>query len=506
MSCQLVQIVVLIPADTMAHEDNDQMDDPVDIGGPVLQNTGRKYRHLQYRCMVHKLGCLLKELSEDKKAVITSFGFGGLLKAASYSLRMGLLEDLIACLAPDTGVLSVHGRELHMTPSHAGSLLGLPCSSPDVDGRLSPVGAPKERYNITRKSLTPRLLYTELISMPYSEKFKVKLLLYIIGTIIRQTGNIHIATTYLSLLPNLDDIRNLNWANYAFEGMLASVRTYKIGRVKGLKNKCIRGCIWILQLFYLEHLAVGIIHQPLVDRRPPRVSNWSETLITRAVKHITQHGAVGALTVSVFTPLDGTPSQREGQEESSLRIDFNALKMEFNKLESHVLAALTDIRRDIAGMAYGQPAANQDAAMDDVKEELASMKKKMDEMQGKLDDYITRDEYATKTGAGTAMDHRENEARDVSQDHRDVATGHGPTGPDPDIGVTQELHSVRIPLATRSKKEPTQGKAAEIIEWKITFQVIDVATGALTCEAMAMYGNRRRWYFPSRFSVSTHTS
>ncbi|KAJ0981538.1 hypothetical protein J5N97_009793 [Dioscorea zingiberensis] len=181
-----------------------------------------------------------------------------------------------------------------------------------------------------------------------------------------------------------------------------------------------------------------------------------------------------------------------GQEESSLRTNFNALKMEFKKLESHVLAALTDIRWDKASMAYGQPAAKPDATMDDVKEELASIKKKMDEMQGKLDDYIARDEYATKTGAGTAMDHQENEERDVSQDHTDVATGHSPTGPDREIGVTQELHSVRIPRATRSKKEPTQGKAAE---------VIDVATGALTREAMATYGNRRRWYFPSRFSI-----
>ncbi|KAJ0981487.1 hypothetical protein J5N97_009742 [Dioscorea zingiberensis] len=276
------------------------------------------------------------------------------------------------------------------------------------------------------------------------------------------SGNVHIATTYLSLLPNLDDIRNFNLAKYAFEGMLAAVRTYKISRVKGLKNKCIGGYIWILQLFYLEHLAVGIIHQPLVDRRPAAPHfTLVKTLKIGAVKHITPHGGVGARKVAVFTLLDGAPSHREGQGESSLRTDFNALKMDFKKLVSHVLSTLTDIRQDVVGIFYGQPAANQDAAIDDVKEELASMKKRMDEMQGKLDDYIARDEYATKTGAGTAMDHRENEARDVSQDHRDVATGHGPTaGLDPDLRVTQELHGMRIPHATRSKKELAQGKAA----------------------------------------------
>ncbi|KAJ0972550.1 hypothetical protein J5N97_020509 [Dioscorea zingiberensis] len=252
-------------------------------------------------------------------------------------------------------------------------------------------------------------------------------------------GNVHIATTYLSLLPiNEGDIPNLNWAKYAFEGMLAVVRTYKTGRAKGLKTKCIGGCIWILELFYLEHLAVGIIPQPLVERQPPRVSQWSASLISRVVKLVQRWRRE-------FTTQSGglLHWMARGQEESSLRNDLNSLKMEFERLETHVLSALNDIRRDVACMGHGQPAPNQDAAMNDVKEELASLKKKMDEMQGKLDAYKARDENATNPDVGAAMDHRENETRDVSQEDGDVPADHGPTaGPDPDIGVTQELHAV----------------------------------------------------------------
>ncbi|KAJ0962165.1 hypothetical protein J5N97_029993 [Dioscorea zingiberensis] len=216
--------------------------------------------------------------------------------------------------------------------------------------------------------------------MPHSEEFKKKLLLYIIGTIVRPTGNVHITTTYLSLLPNLDDIRNLNWAKYAFEGMLAAVRTYKSGKVKGVKNKHIGGCIWLLQ-----HMAMGIIHQPLVDRQLPRVSHWTTTLITRVVKHITQRGGVGARTISVFTPLDGTTSHtgvphREGQEESSLRTEFNALKRDFENLRTHGILTLTDIRQEVGDMVYGQLAAIRDATVDAMKKEFASMKNKMAEM------------------------------------------------------------------------------------------------------------------------------
>ncbi|KAJ0961130.1 hypothetical protein J5N97_000905 [Dioscorea zingiberensis] len=362
---------------------------------------------------------MLKELSDDKKAVFTEFGFGGLLEATSYSLRMGFVEDLVACVEPATGVLSMHGHELHMTPSHVGSLLGLPCSGPDVDGRLRPVDAPEERYGITRTSLTPTHLYMELLQMPFGEDFKVKLLLYIIGTIIRPIGNVHIATTYLSLLPiNEGDIPNLNWANYFTSSTWRGDNPPATSRAPAAPR----------------FTMVSIPHIPGCEARRPA---WR-----RRFTHGSCVYSIGWHEVS-----------QRGQEESSLRNDLNALKMEFERLETHVLSALNDIRRDVACMGHGQPAPNQDATMNDVKEELASLKKKMDEMQGKLDAYKARDENATNPDVGAAMDHRENETRDVSQEDGDVPADHGPTaGPDPDIGVTQELHAVRIPRATRSKK------------------------------------------------------
>ncbi|KAJ0975280.1 hypothetical protein J5N97_017245 [Dioscorea zingiberensis] len=265
------------------------------------------------------------------------------MEAATYSLRMKMMEDLISCFDVDTGELSVHGRRLHMTHSHAGSLLGLPSRGRDVDGLISQAVA-HENFGIARTSLTPSALYAELIQMPDGEDFKRRLLLYIVGSIIRPTGNVHISTSYLSLLHRLDEIKDMNWAKFAFEGVLAAVRTYKIARARGLPNKCIGGCIWLLQLFYLEHLAIGIIHQPIIDRGTPRVSFWTDARITRAMKHVIHRGGVRAHTVDMFTPSDHT-DRVEGQDVNDLKSQLDALQREVIILKSHVTLSLVDVRR-----------------------------------------------------------------------------------------------------------------------------------------------------------------
>ncbi|KAJ0977300.1 hypothetical protein J5N97_012774 [Dioscorea zingiberensis] len=306
--------------DTMSNDDDDQVEVPLGNGEPA------NHFPLRSRCMVHKLGALLKLLSEDKKAAITSFGFGGLMEAAIYSLRTKMVEDLISCLDVDTGELSVHGRKLHMAHAHAGYLLGLPSRGRDVDGLISQADA-HENFSIVRTSLTPSALYAELIQMPDGEDFKRRLLLYIVGSIIRPTGNVHISTSYPSLLHRLDEIKDMNWAKFAFEGVLAA-------------------------LFYLEHLAIGIIHQPIIERETPRVSFWTDARITRAMKHVIHRGGVGAHTVDMFTPSDHT-ARVEGQDVNDLKSQLDALQREVIILKSHVTLSLVDVRREMSDMVDG---------------------------------------------------------------------------------------------------------------------------------------------------------
>ncbi|KAJ0975573.1 hypothetical protein J5N97_017538 [Dioscorea zingiberensis] len=337
--------------------------------------------------------------------MITSWGFGGLLHAAVYSLRTKVVEDLVACFNPDTGILSVHGRSLHMT--YAGFLLGLPSSGVDVNGIISHTTS-HEDFGIARTSLTPVALYDELIQMPSSEAFKRKLLLYIVGTVIRPTGNMHISTSYLSLLGQMDEIKTMNWAKFAFEGMLAAVRTYKNGRARGISNKFIDSCIWLLQLFYLEHLAIGIIHQPIIDRELPRVTFWTDSHITRAVKHVKQHGGVGTRTVDMFTPADHA-AHTEVYDINELKSKVVALQREVDFLRSHVTISLTDVRRDMGDLIYGAVAG--------VREDLASQGKEIDVIRRTLHDFMARAKDGTKIGIGSTEGHREEEANNVSQDH-----------------------------------------------------------------------------------------
>ncbi|KAJ0981536.1 hypothetical protein J5N97_009791 [Dioscorea zingiberensis] len=108
---------------------------------------------------------------------------------------MRLLEDLEACFDPHSHFVSVRPRATNDVPT--------------------------DRSSIGRASSTPSELCSELVQLPVGGEFKRKLLLYIVGSIIRPTGNIQIPSSYLSLLDRLDGSIKLNWASYAFEGVLA---------------------------------------------------------------------------------------------------------------------------------------------------------------------------------------------------------------------------------------------------------------------------------------------
>ncbi|KAJ0967643.1 hypothetical protein J5N97_024560 [Dioscorea zingiberensis] len=292
----------------MDNNDNDRIVDPLDAANTPMHKC---------RCALHMIGCLLTLLNNEQKEVLISFDFGGLLQARSYSLRMGLVEDWIVCFDPDTGILSVHGQVLRMTAAHAGSLLGLPINGPDMESILDRDGVPGVDLPIERAKMTPSALFASLTKKPTGEDFTRILLLYIITTIIRPTRNNHIPSTYLSLLPYIDEIKNLNWAKYAHEGMLAAVQTYKRGQAKAAKNKRIGGCVWLLQLFYVEHRSIGIIHQPLCEREQPRIAFWTDALISRVVKHI---------------------NTRRGnrQEDHPVRAEVSDLRRDFGVLKSRV--------------------------------------------------------------------------------------------------------------------------------------------------------------------------
>ncbi|KAJ0967949.1 hypothetical protein J5N97_024866 [Dioscorea zingiberensis] len=361
--------------------------------------------------------------------MITSWGFGGLLHVATYSLRMKVVEDLVACFNPDTGILSVHGRALHMTHSHAGFLLGLPSSGVDVNGIIRHVVAHKD-FGIARTLMALIALYDELIQMPNGEDFKRKLF-YIVGTVIRPTGNVHISTSYLSLLGLMDGIKNMNWAMFAFEGMLAAVRIYKNGRAQGISNKCIGGCIWLLQLFYLEHLVIWIIHQPIIGRKPPRVTFRMDNHITCVVKHVNQHGYVYS---------GGSAAHTETHDINELKSKVVALQREVDFLRSHQSISNADVRRDMGDLIYG--------AVEGVREDLASQGKEIDAIRRILHDFMVCADDGTKTSVGTPDGRREEEANNASQDHVKVtaspvvisSTDVAPVAsPIPEIGVTQDI-------------------------------------------------------------------
>ncbi|KAJ0963037.1 hypothetical protein J5N97_028159 [Dioscorea zingiberensis] len=219
----------------MDNDANVRMEDQLALENPILPDIQEHKVHLQSRCVLHKLDRLLNLLGDEQNEVVRQFCFGGLLQARSYSLRMALVEDLIACFDPKDRIIDF-ARESIKTYDIAQQrlLLGLPADGPEVESKLARGGVPGANFPVERAMLTLGTLYTTLTEAANGEEFRKMLLLYTIATIIRPTSNNYVSSIYLSLLPYIDAVRNLNWAE---------VRTYKCGQSKAAKNKRIGGCI-----------------------------------------------------------------------------------------------------------------------------------------------------------------------------------------------------------------------------------------------------------------------
>ncbi|KAJ0963029.1 hypothetical protein J5N97_028151 [Dioscorea zingiberensis] len=290
--------------------------------------------------------------------------------------------------------------------------------------------------------LTPGALYTTLTEAANGEEFKKMLLLYIIATIIRPTSNNYVSSIYLSLLPYIDEVRNINWARYAHEGMLVA-------------------------MFYIEHLAIGIIHQPISDREQPRVAFWMDTLISRVVKNVNNHGGVSKRTIEVFTPMDGHSNKVNGQEDPSIRAEVTEFRKELKTLKSRV---------DVISVSLTDGMATLQGGIDKIEQLLLS--------------YMACGDNTTRTGAGPSQAHQQNDTEEVPHDHTEHTAAQvvvlsldvQPSGIPPfNVGVTKDPQvpgRVHIPKGNRSKKDTMQGVTREIVSSSIIYKsVYDIILG-----------------------------
>lgn len=141
-------------------------------------------------------------------------------------------------------IFKVNCKEIPLTYASLTKVLGLPCSGPSIPIRKDI--AQEEfltacrRFNLPLSGRVSQYdLWAHLDGVdgthPFADEFKAKLLLFIIGTLLKPTTNVHLHfREYIPILNGMDNLCDFNWAKFVIDGLLDAVNVFQMWQAKSL--------------------------------------------------------------------------------------------------------------------------------------------------------------------------------------------------------------------------------------------------------------------------------
>ncbi|CAI0403772.1 unnamed protein product [Linum tenue] len=267
------------------------------------ENQQRKEKvYLSSRCGVQEFSGLIDSLSDDKKHVIEDMGFGGLLHLKKHKLKLKLCEELMMRFDVTTSQLNVHGNRLTLRVDDVVTILGLHGGGMNVDTHLGEGDEVRVRFNLGYGQIKCSNLKTDMMKdLTVGDEFRGKFLLYSMSRLLRPSTAVYVPNNYLRILGNIDDVGNLNWAKFVYDGLLEGIKDYQ-NKLEGTsREQSVTGCILLLEIFYLEHVNMHNVTRH--SSSLPRIRHWDDKSIGTIVKKVSSLGGVDSIQVKPrFSP------------------------------------------------------------------------------------------------------------------------------------------------------------------------------------------------------------
>lgn len=230
-------------------------------------------REITIRSSPCQLLKLVSKLDDNKKDAIREIGFGGLLEIQCHSMPSCLLTWLIQHFNPTQCHIQLGGGQiLQVTARDVEITLGIPGSGPipkeDEDASEEEVDIIPRRYKWID-------LLEELIRMESGEEFKKKFVIFVCGCLLAPSKRAEHTTKLWRCLHLVEEIRNMNWAEYVRIKLCSQLQDFQLKR-----RKYVGGCIFFLMVFYLDRVSILNHH---VHRTMPRVKAWTDSVIQERI-------------------------------------------------------------------------------------------------------------------------------------------------------------------------------------------------------------------------------
>ncbi|CAL9028803.1 unnamed protein product [Prunus brigantina] len=246
------------------------------------------------RCNPDRFHRTVEKLSNEKRLAINAIGFGNVSSLSCTRLHRQLCQFLIQRFNPDTSSIELHGNVFGISAVEFGRVMGLKNTGDDVE-----LNWPVEDENVKQlvksfggngKRVLVRGLAEQLEKCENAdEDFKVRFVMFALGTVLCPTSSPSVTGNYLTFLTIPGKIETKNWANHGFNFLCEGVRSFKAKKVA-----YVNGSLLFLQLFYFDSIVHGGVY---VDKSLDPIVSWDNNSVWKMIKWVRKQGGFDSPTV-----------------------------------------------------------------------------------------------------------------------------------------------------------------------------------------------------------------
>ncbi|ONH94452.1 hypothetical protein PRUPE_7G017400, partial [Prunus persica] len=293
------------------------------------------------RCSPDRFHRTVEKLSEEKRLAIKAIGFGNVSSLSCTRLHRQLCHFLIQKFNPDMSSIELHGNVIRISADEFGRVMGLKNTGEDVQlDRLVEDEKVKQLVKsfggngkrVLVKGLAEQLEKCENAN----EDFKVRFVMFALGTILCPTSSPSVTGKYLTFLTIPRKIETKNWADHGFNFLCEGVRSFKAKKVA-----YVNGSLLFLQLLYFDSIFHGGVY---VDKSLDPIMSWDNNSVWKMIRWVIKQGGFDSPTVRVVS------QHRRTNEVSGVNVERIVQQVSINL--APVIQA--EVKRSIEGLALGQ--------------------------------------------------------------------------------------------------------------------------------------------------------
>lgn len=172
----------------------------------------------------------MSELIDEQKQAVSDIGLGRLIQISCGRLKRKLYSWLVERIDTTSYTIELNGANLELNCDSFSYIMGVSDGGMPIqlEGDRSRVAIYLEKFNATSSGINIKILSDILRNCREADDdFKVTFILFTLCTVLCPPIGVHISSSFLYSLIDVNSIKKMNWATFSFNRLMQSIIRYK---------------------------------------------------------------------------------------------------------------------------------------------------------------------------------------------------------------------------------------------------------------------------------------